>query len=48
MTQQELAERLDTDIRNIRRWETGEASPNVFTGILIARILEANIDDIFS
>ena len=48
MTQQELAERLETDVRNIRRWENGEAYPNVYVGILISRILEANLMDIFS
>ena len=47
MTQQELAERLGTDIRNIRRWENGESCPNVTVGLQISKILEASFTDIF-
>lgn len=47
ITQRELAERLGTDIRNIRRWENGEASIDVVKAIKMAKILEASTDEIF-
>ena len=47
MTQQELAERLGTDIRNIRRWENGETCPNVLIGMKISKIFGVNLKEIF-
>ena len=47
MTQQELAERLGTNVRNIRRWENGEAVIDVLKAMKIAEILGYSIEEIF-
>ena len=47
MTQKELAERLRTDIRNVRRWENGESIPNVVDALRISEVLETPFEDIF-
>lgn len=47
ITQQELADRLGTSVRNIRRWENQESSPDVLTAIKLSQILGQNIEDIF-
>lgn len=47
MTQQELAERLGTNVRNIRRWENGEAVIDVLKAMKISEILGYSIKEIF-
>lgn len=47
MTQQELAERLGTSVRNVRRWENGETTINVLDAMAISDVLGAPIEDIF-
>lgn len=47
ITQQELAEKLDTNVRNIRRWENGEALMDVLTALKLAKILRTSTVAIF-
>lgn len=47
MTQRDLAESLGTDIRNVRRWENGEASMDVLKAIKIAKILGVSVEVLF-
>ena len=47
MTQQELADRLGTSVRNVRRWENEESSPDVIMGMKIAMIFGQNVEEIF-
>lgn len=47
ITQQELAEKLDTNVRNIRRWENGEALMDVLTALKLAKILGVSTVAIF-
>ena len=47
MTQKELADRLGTNVRNVRRWENGETIPNVLEALKIAKVLEVPFKDIF-
>ncbi len=47
MTQKDLAERLGTTERNIRRWENGESMPDVYVGLRISAIFNVKIKDIF-
>lgn len=47
MTQQELAERLGTTVRSVRRWENGEIIPDVLTGVKISKILGVKFSEIF-
>lgn len=48
MTQQELAERLGTNARNVRRWENGESIPDIVIGIKISSILGVKLEKIFT
>ena len=45
--QQELADRLGTSVRNIRRWENEESSPDVIMALKLSKVLGQNIEDIF-
>ena len=47
ITQQELADRLGTSVRNIRRWENEESSPDVIMALKLSKVLGQNIEDIF-
>ena len=47
MTQKELADRLGTNVRNVRRWENGETVPNVVEALKIAKVLKVPFKDIF-
>lgn len=47
MTQQELAERLGTSVRNIRRWENGESVPDAVISIKICKVLDVNFMELF-
>lgn len=47
MTQQELAEKIGVNARSIRRWESGESAPDVYSAMAIAAIFGLQIEDIF-
>ena len=47
MTQAELADRLGTTIRTVRRWEKEEVVPDVFVAANLAKLLETTIEKIF-
>ena len=47
LTQQELADKIGVGVRSIRRWENGEASPDVYNALRISAVLMVNFEDIF-
>ncbi len=46
LTQAELGRRVGTDGRNIRRYESGEAQPNLATAQSIAKALDITLDEL--
>jgi transcriptional regulator with XRE-family HTH domain len=44
LTQEELAVKIGTDIKQISRWESGKFSPNLETLVEIARALNVSAD----
>ena len=47
MTQTELAERLGTNIRTIRRWENEESVPDAVMGIKLSKVLDIPLKELF-
>lgn len=48
ITQTELADKLGTSVRTLRRWETGESTPRLSVAIRLSRIMNVEVEDIFA
>ncbi|MDX2697127.1 helix-turn-helix domain-containing protein [Streptomyces ipomoeae] len=46
LTQQQLAERIDRDVKSISRWENGHRAPDLTDLILIAGALGVPLSDL--
>lgn len=46
LTQQDLAERLQVDVRSVGRWEAGTGEPQPWLRARLARILEVDLDEL--
>jgi len=44
LTQEQLAQKLGTDVKQISRWESGKFSPNLETLVQIASVLNVSAD----
>lgn len=44
LTQEQLAQKIGTDVKQISRWESGKFAPNLETLVLIARALNVSAD----
>jgi transcriptional regulator with XRE-family HTH domain len=47
LTQEQFAEKLNTDRSTIAKWETGKSKPKTSMLPLIAEVLECTINDLF-
>lgn len=47
MTQQQMAEKLETSQQNYQRYESGQIEPNIATLIALSRIFDVSIDELF-
>ena len=47
ITQAEVARRLGISRQAYRKYESGDSTPNVYSGIRLARILKTKVDALF-
>ncbi len=47
LTQQQMAEKLETSQQNYQRYESGQIEPNIATLIALSRIFDVSIDELF-
>jgi len=47
LTQKQIADEVNISILSYQRYEAGKRSPNVYTALLIAKILNTTVEKLF-